>query len=480
MDKIKSFIKDALKMILSNSLFLFTGILSSFIIPIILSKADYGYYKIFLLYTGYVSLFHFGFVDGILLKLSGKNYNELDTRKIRSYSNFFIAFEFFISLILNLSIPFFSIDYTDKIIFLLICISIFLTNVQTYYQFIARSLLRFSQISFMSFLQAILNVIMVLGSLLIYKLFNVSSLYYYLICVVSSNFIITSIYIYKYRELTFGIHDRVNSHLKDIVQLFKNGIFLTVSYQSANIFTNLDNQIISMLFKSSLYAEYAFTYSIVSVISTVLNSMSSMVFPYMSNYKKETVIKNHSNIVKYISILSMLMISLYYPFEFIVNNFLSKYNSSLTFLKPIIPLICINSIVDIVIFNFFIYLKKNRSYLLINLFNILISVSMSWGVYFIFGTPLALAYVSLISALIWIFSLELYLHINYQVDFVKNYLYIVCVITLFLIIASMFNGLFLLLIYIATYIIVTFLFYKSDVIIILHYLMSIFGSKNEN
>ncbi|TPR15783.1 oligosaccharide flippase family protein [Apilactobacillus timberlakei] len=480
MYKIRSFIKDASKMVFSNTLFLITGILASFVIPTVLDKSNYGDYKLFMLYTGYVSIFHFGFVDGILIRLSGNEYEDMDVINIRLFSRFFLEFEVAISFVMALCIFVLNLDYITRVIFLLICASIFLNNVQTYYQFIARSLLRFSQIAFMNFLQSMFNIIMIISSIFIYNIFHRVSLYYYLIFIISANFVMTFIYIYKYRNLTFGTHDRLKNHFKDILQLFKNGIFLTISYQSANIFTNLDNQIISMLFRSSVYAEYAFTYSIVSVISTVLNSMSSMVFPYMKKYKKETVIKNHSNIVKYISILSMLMISLYYPFEFIVNNFLSKYSSSLTFLKPIIPLVCINSIVDIVIFNFFIYLKKNRSYLLINVFNIIVSIVMSWGAYFIFGTPIALAYVSLISALIWFFSLELYLHINYKVAFIKNYLYVFCIIMLFIVIASLINGISLLLLYIAIYAVVTLLFYKHDVIGIINYLVGKIRRKNEN
>jgi O-antigen/teichoic acid export membrane protein len=48
-----------------------------FLVPKLLSVEDYGYWRLFGLYAGYVGLFHFGFADGALLRWAGRPIDEL-------------------------------------------------------------------------------------------------------------------------------------------------------------------------------------------------------------------------------------------------------------------------------------------------------------------------------------------------------------------------------------------------------------------
>ena len=62
-----SFIKDSISIISSNIFLLLSGVLNGIILPKIMGVTQYGYYKVFSLYAGYIALLHFGFVDGMLL-----------------------------------------------------------------------------------------------------------------------------------------------------------------------------------------------------------------------------------------------------------------------------------------------------------------------------------------------------------------------------------------------------------------------------
>lgn len=96
----KSFGKNLFLVAFSRGASLVSSVFAGFLIPKFFSVSDYGFYKVFTLYAVYTALLHFGFVDGILLKLSGKSYNELDFSEMRTYTRFFIAFETCISLLM--------------------------------------------------------------------------------------------------------------------------------------------------------------------------------------------------------------------------------------------------------------------------------------------------------------------------------------------------------------------------------------------
>ena len=68
----KTFGKNMFFVAFSRGLSLVSNVFIGFLLPKFLSITDYGFYKVFTLYAVYTALLHFGFVDGILLKLSGK------------------------------------------------------------------------------------------------------------------------------------------------------------------------------------------------------------------------------------------------------------------------------------------------------------------------------------------------------------------------------------------------------------------------
>lgn len=60
------------------------GTLLVFLVPRLVSVEDYGYWRLFLLYAGYVGFLHFGFADGALLRWAGRPLEEFHREVIPS------------------------------------------------------------------------------------------------------------------------------------------------------------------------------------------------------------------------------------------------------------------------------------------------------------------------------------------------------------------------------------------------------------
>ena len=67
-----------------NSIVAVIGLISSLLIPNILSIEDYAKYQTFLLYLGYVSLFHLGFPNGLNIRYAGKKIENIDKAQFKS------------------------------------------------------------------------------------------------------------------------------------------------------------------------------------------------------------------------------------------------------------------------------------------------------------------------------------------------------------------------------------------------------------
>lgn len=77
-----SFLKNIFMIMASNGILLISQILVGLVLPKLLNIDGFGNYRIFMLYGTYASLLHFGFVDGILVKFGGQNFQSLDSRTI--------------------------------------------------------------------------------------------------------------------------------------------------------------------------------------------------------------------------------------------------------------------------------------------------------------------------------------------------------------------------------------------------------------
>ena len=81
-------LKNILNVAMSNIVGFGTSFIVGFILPGILTVAQYGSYRQYTLYLSFTYLFHLGFADGIYIKYGGKELNELDHNVIRDEHNF--------------------------------------------------------------------------------------------------------------------------------------------------------------------------------------------------------------------------------------------------------------------------------------------------------------------------------------------------------------------------------------------------------
>ena len=70
-----------------------------FIVPKFIDEFQYSYWQTFILYVGYVGIFHFGLLDGIVLRYSQYDFDELDKPRIRSQFQLTLSFVSLLALI---------------------------------------------------------------------------------------------------------------------------------------------------------------------------------------------------------------------------------------------------------------------------------------------------------------------------------------------------------------------------------------------
>lgn len=433
-------ISEVIRVVGSNILILISNILIGFVIPKLMGVQEYGYYKLFMLYATYAQLLHLGFVDGILLKFGGKAKDDVNRQEIRGYSKFIFFLELIIGVLFIL-ISLFIKSYVYKQIFIFIGLYTMIFNQVTYYQFLAQSFMDFNLIAVINGLIAFLNILSILFIITCIKihLFSDVTFNQYILIYLSIYVLILGIYIKYYGNFFGGIHTRFKNLKDKIINIFKIGIPVTISYQVAALIFNVDNQYVSLFYSTKIFGIYSFAYSLISVATSVINSVSTVLFPHLNRKGIDEAIKEYEKSLTLLETIIFLILFIYFPMKIFVKAFLPEYIKSLTYLRVLFPGVGITTCISLLVFNYFKVAKMGKIYFKLSIFTLLFSIVFTWLIHNIFAGPVAIAYASLISLFFWYLLTNGYLVIKYKIKWRKNTLYILLMFVIFEITTSVDN-----------------------------------------
>lgn len=84
--------KGILQVILANVVNLIISVGNGFLLPKFLSVESYAALKTFLLYTSYIGVLHFGYVDGIYMKYGGREISAINIEEFTNEKEFCLTF----------------------------------------------------------------------------------------------------------------------------------------------------------------------------------------------------------------------------------------------------------------------------------------------------------------------------------------------------------------------------------------------------
>ncbi|MCG0823233.1 hypothetical protein IMAU20013_02978 [Lactiplantibacillus plantarum] len=458
---LNSFVKSSISIVSSNFLLLISGILNGIILPKIMGVNQYGYYKIFSLYAGYIALLHFGFVDGILLKYGGVDQNKLDIKMVRSITRFFIFLQIILSIIaFLLSTLFFKKGYLNM---LSIFISIY--NIQMYFQYFSQATMHFQLISKLNVLQSLLiSTIIIVNYFLflnnkIHKLYAMQYIILYEIVFV----IILIVFLKIYNEFWVGKTYSFYKIVGEIRELFILGIPVMLSSQIASLILNLDNQIISIFFNPHVFGIYSFAYSLMMVVTTIVSALSVVIFPFLNRKSLQEIMMKYNINLGYLLLFIYGSLIVYYPAKIFIGWYLPNYSSSLVYFRLLMPGIGISSSISILIFNYYKVIKKTSLYLIYSITILILSIISNLIVYYFTKEAYAIAVTSLFILICWFFLLNYYLIKNYKIEWRKNTAYLIIMVVIFEIVTIISNFNLSLFLYITLYVTISYVFYKNRI-----------------
>ncbi|MFT9373792.1 oligosaccharide flippase family protein [Liquorilactobacillus hordei] len=448
------FLKDIISVAISNGIILLSGALITIVVPSFTGVSEYGKFKLFSLYVSYTGLLHFGFVDGILLKHSGKSYESIDKKIFRVNSKFFIVFQLCTSSLLFIFLNLF-LHKNGFFLNFVISLDALLINFTTYFQFISQATMNFKRISLRNIIQSFLRIAAVI--LLIFCLSNnfiTKLLANYLIgCWVFIDMLLMIWYLYSYRDIVIGASNNFKSSVTYIIDYFKIGIPLTFSYQISTLIYNLDNQFVAAYFNLKVYGIYSFAYSLMTLINTIITAIAIVLLPNLKKMDEATLIRKYNFYMSTIAVLVFGGMIVYFPLKIFISTYLDRYIGSFAFLRIIFPGLALSSCINTIMFVYYQVLGKINIFFKTSIKMFAISIVINFVAVTVFHTPQSISVVSIIILAGWYIETERYFVDKYKINWKSNYIYIILMMICFYLTTSIVNNLLGLVVYTVVYVI---------------------------
>lgn len=350
----RKIIKNMMMSVLAQIVSLATSFALGFIVPKFISEQDYSYWQIYILYVSYVGILHFGLLDGLVLRYSQYDYEDLDKARLRSQFQFMVSFISAIAFLCCIYAYIFLRAISAHIL-VLIALGMVSKNVFTYTSYTFQITNRISKYAILVIAQRTVYAITVILMII------TGATEYYWYCIADllgdvSGFIIGLSY---NREMYLGKKLALIETLKEAKTNILAGINLMIANFASSFIMGGAKMIIQWKWDSLVFGKIAFSFSVTNLFLTFVTALSVVLFPSLKRTEKDKLPNLYLDIRNVISPLLFIVLLAYFPMCAILEIWLPKYTPSLKYIGVLMPSLIFSSKVSLLTNN---YLKVSALY----------------------------------------------------------------------------------------------------------------------
>ena len=347
------------------------SLVMNFILPKFISEYQYAMWQTYLLYVSYVGILHFGLLDGITLRYSQFDYDELDKPRIRSQFKCLLTMTSFFCFLVIFCAGIVS-HGEMRLVLIMIGVSI---NTKTVYTYTSNSFQITNRIK--QYAQ------MTIGYRLFYGVGAIAMLLggfhnFYFFCIVD---LCTDIFgilfaLRNNKEMYFGTSLKIRDAIKEAKENISAGSILMISNWSSLMLSGGARIIIQLHWDKITFGKVSFAFSITNLFLTFVTAISIVLFPSLKRIEKENLPILYKKIRNVMNPLLITIMISYYPGCCILRKWLPEYNNSLVYLGILLPIIIYSSKISLLTNNYLKTMRKEKVMLGINLFSVGIAISL--------------------------------------------------------------------------------------------------------
>ena len=399
------------------------------IVPKYVSVVQYSYWQTYLLYISYVGILHFGLLDGLVLRYSQYDYDELNKPLFRSQFQALFCIDLFISSII---IIFTSIKYSGVSFWLiaLISLGIITRNIFTYTSYTFQITNRIKLYAFLVLAQRLFYGIGIMLFVFLGKdnfiLFCITDLLADVFGIIIGSFFNKGLY--------FGSLIPWDDFKHEFIENITAGALLLIANLSSQLLTGAAKMVIQWHWHLLTFGKLSFSFSVSALFLTFITAISVVLFPSLKRMDPNELPALYTKIRELINPILFFSLLLYFPGFYLLQLWLPKYSDSLVYLGIMLPTIIFSSKVSLLTNNYLKAYRREKDMLVINVLVMIIGFSLYLVSAYIFDNINLLLYSlviiimfrSVVSEMVVMKLIDCRLHREFVIEGMITVLFIIC------------------------------------------------------
>lgn len=367
----KKIAKNLVVSLVAQVISVMTSFVFGFIVPKFIDELQYSYWQVFLLYLGYVTIFQFGILDGLMLRYSQYDDNELDKPRIRSQYYLLLASNSFITIISCICALFISDGITKEIV-VLVMVGVVTKNVFAYASQSFQMTNRINRYAIIVIAQRVAYAVFVVALILC----RVNDFTWYCIADLVGDVVGILLAVIFNKGLYWGKGLTIKECFKEAKLNVSAGLLLMVASLSSNFILGSGKMVIQWRWDELIFGQIAFSFSVSNVAMTLIRSVSIVLFPSLKRMDEDELPDMYMKIRNAFSPLLFIVLIFYFPGCWILELWLPNYADSLVYLGILLPFIIFNAKVSLLTNNYLKAYRKEKLMLVINVAAVAIGMAV--------------------------------------------------------------------------------------------------------
>ena len=361
------------------------GFILNLIVPKFIDEYQYSYWQTYLLYVGYVGVLHFGLLDGLVLRYSQYDYDELDKERVRSQFKLLLGFTTILMAIAIVVALIFT-KAEARFIVVFVAIGIISKNIHTYNSYSFQITNRINKYAIVVIAQRLTYGVVVVALLAM----RVNDFVYYCLADLAGDLASAVISIFFNRGMYFGKSLKAREAFGELKTNVFAGIILMLANFSASLIIGSAKMIVQWRWDELVFGKVSFAFSLSSVFMTFITPISIVLFPSLKRLDQNTLPSLYKSIRSSVSLVLFGVMLFYYPGCWIIEIWLPKYAQSLLYLGYLLPIIIFSSKVNLLTNNYLKVYRKEKSMMLVNVCSVIAGIAAFAICAYVFDSLVAL------------------------------------------------------------------------------------------
>jgi len=414
--------KNLVYSISANLLSLLVSIILVLILPNLLGETAYGYLQLYLFYTTYVGFFHLGWIDGIYLRIGGKEYGQLEGQLYATQFIVLMIFELIVGVMIVVFANVFVPDVNRLHVIVLTCICMVIYIAKNYTTYILQATDRIKPYAIVTLIEKIIFAVIIIAAW-VFRLGN-----YELIAIgdILGKLISTMVSLKYCKEILFCRMGNWKRTFQEIWINLSVGCKLLLANVAALLVNGIVRFAIERFWSIEVFGKVSLSMSLSNMLMVFISAISVVVFPMLKRMDEDKLGETYELIRNFLMVILLAALVFYYPAKHILTLFLPTYAESLKYMALMFPVCIFDSKISLLVNTYLKALRKEKTILIINISVVIVSmISTYFTVYIMHSLEMAVVSIVILMALqcaIAELYLSKYLGIDVIVDMVLEWI----------------------------------------------------------